>query len=40
VGAVDEWEWRGPTAELEAMVDRLEAPDLLKRAVSLAKKRA
>jgi 5'-3' exonuclease len=39
VGAVDEWQWTGPTGEFSAMCDRLEAPDLLKRATSLAKKR-
>ena len=39
VGRVDEWEWTGPTASFEAMCDRLEAPDLLRRAQSLAKKR-
>jgi len=40
VGTVDEWRWRGPTAEFDAITERLEAPDLLKRATSLAKKRA
>jgi 5'-3' exonuclease len=39
VGTVDDWEWHGPTADFEATVERLEAPDLLKRATALAKKR-
>ena len=39
VGRVEEWEWRGPTPEFEAMTERLEAPDLLKRATALANKR-
>ena len=39
VGTVDEWEWTGPRPEFEAMVERLEAPDLLRRAESLAKKK-
>ncbi|MGH9117345.1 MAG: 5'-3' exonuclease [Acidimicrobiales bacterium] len=39
VGEVDEWEWRGPTSEFEAMAARLETPDLVKRAASLAKTR-
>jgi 5'-3' exonuclease len=39
VGAVDEWEWKGPAPTFAAMCERLEAPDLLKRAQSLAKKR-
>jgi 5'-3' exonuclease len=32
VGVVDDWRWRGPTAELEAWSARLGAPDLLTRA--------
>ena len=32
VGAVDDWRWRGPTAELEPWSERLDAPDLLRRA--------
>jgi 5'-3' exonuclease len=39
VGVVDDWEWKGPTPEFEAMCERLEAPDLLRRARSLATKR-
>ena len=32
VGAVDDWRWRGPTAELEQWTERLGASDLLTRA--------
>src|ERR1700704_2546689 len=32
VGVVDDWRWRGPTAELEGWSQRLGAPDLLTRA--------
>ena len=39
VGTVDEWEWKGPAPAFEAMCERLEAPDLLRRATALAKKR-
>jgi 5'-3' exonuclease len=39
VGAVDEWRWSGPRDDFAAMAERLEAPDLLKRASALAKKR-
>jgi 5'-3' exonuclease len=39
VGSVDDWAWHGPTAAFVAMTERLEAPDLLRRATSLAKKR-
>jgi 5'-3' exonuclease len=39
VGVVDEWEWSGPAPAFEAMCERLEAPDLLRRALALAKKR-
>jgi 5'-3' exonuclease len=40
VGTVDDWEWRGPTAELERWTERLGAPDLLKRARKAADGRA
>jgi len=40
VGDVADWRWTGPTPAFEAMTERLEAPDLLRRALSLAKKRA
>jgi 5'-3' exonuclease len=32
VGTVDDWRWRGPTADLERWSERLGAPDLLTRA--------
>jgi len=32
VGAVDEWQWRGPTPEFAAICDRLGAPGLVARA--------
>src|SRR5947208_3099502 len=32
VGTVDDWRWRGPTADLERWSERLGAPDLLRRA--------
>ncbi|MEA3020450.1 MAG: hypothetical protein QOI47_1974 [Actinomycetota bacterium] len=39
VGTVDEWEWKGPSPQFAAMCERLEAPDLLSRATTLAKNR-
>ena len=39
VGAVDDWRWRGPTAELEPWSERLDAPDLLRRARNAAEGR-
>ncbi len=36
VGKVDDWNWTGPTSESEAMAERLEAPDLLRKARRLA----
>jgi 5'-3' exonuclease len=39
VGTVDEWRWAGPRKEFAAITERLEAPELLTRATSLAKKR-
>jgi len=39
VGDVDEWQWNGPAGDFGAMCERLEAPNLLKRATSLANKR-
>jgi 5'-3' exonuclease len=32
VGAVDDWRWRGPAADLDAWAHRLDAPELLTRA--------
>ena len=39
VGTVDEWEWRGPRAELEGWAARLGAENLLRRATRLAEQR-
>ena len=36
VGTVDSWRWAGPTAEFAAVAARLEAPELVGRAVALA----
>jgi hypothetical protein len=36
VGAVEQWEWAGPTAELESWCDRLDAPDVLAKARRVA----
>ena len=35
VGTVDSWRWTGPTAEFPAMAERLQAPELVGRAVKL-----
>ena len=40
IDSVDELEWTGPTKEMEAMAERLEAPALLIRARKVAKARA
>jgi 5'-3' exonuclease len=39
VGQVDEWEWRGPAADFEALCLRLDAPDYPRRANGLLSKR-
>jgi 5'-3' exonuclease len=39
VGAVDDWRWRGPRAELEPLTERLGAPELLSRARKAAEGR-
>jgi 5'-3' exonuclease len=39
VGAVDDWRWHGPTAEFEPWSERLDAPDLLRRARKAAEGR-
>jgi 5'-3' exonuclease len=39
VGDPADWRWTGPTDAFEAMCERLEAPDLVRRATSLAGKR-
>ena len=36
VGTVDDWRWQGPTEELAAWCDRLDAPDVARRAEQLA----
>ena len=36
VGAVDDWQWHGPTAEFSALCDELGSPQLSKRATTLA----
>ena len=36
VGSVDEWRWTGPTAELEAVAERIGAPGLWDHARHLA----
>ena len=35
VGTVDDWRWRGPTADLAAVAEELGAPDLLAQATRL-----
>ena len=39
VGAVDDWEWRGPGTDLAAWAQRLGAGTLVKRAARLAQQR-
>jgi 5'-3' exonuclease len=39
VGAVDDWRWRGPTAELDEWAERFAAPGLVTRARRLADRR-
>jgi 5'-3' exonuclease len=39
VGAVDDWQWHGPTAEFSALCDDLGSPHLAKRATTLAQSR-
>ena len=40
VGAVDEWEWTGPTAELTAWCERMDAPDVLRKLERLVEARS
>jgi 5'-3' exonuclease len=40
VGTVDDWEWKGPHAQLQDWADRLDAKRLVERANDLADKRA
>jgi 5'-3' exonuclease len=39
VGVVDDWAWAGPTDGFAAIAERLEAPELVGRAVATAKRR-
>jgi 5'-3' exonuclease len=39
VGAVDEWEWTGPTERFGELAERLGAPNLVKRAADVAARR-
>jgi len=39
VGAVDDWEWRGPTPEFDALAQSLGVPELAQRAHRLADQR-
>ncbi|CAN5526455.1 hypothetical protein BH24ACT5_BH24ACT5_05920 [soil metagenome] len=38
VGAVDDWAWAGPTPGFAAVAERLQAPELIGRAVALARR--
>ena len=40
VGTVESWRWTGPTDDFPAMAERLQAPELVGRAVSLASRRS
>jgi 5'-3' exonuclease len=40
VGTVESWRWTGPTPEFPAVADKLEAPELVGRAVNLAARRS
>ncbi len=40
VGTVDAWRWTGPTDDFPAMAERLQAPELVGKAVSLASRRS
>jgi 5'-3' exonuclease len=39
VGTVESWRWTGPTDEFAAMAERLQAPELVGRAVAVAQHR-
>jgi len=39
VGTVDEWEWKGPTDAFADICERIDAPNLVKRAAALAANR-
>jgi hypothetical protein len=36
VGSVESWRWTGPSPEFPAMAEKLQAPELVGRAVKLA----
>ena len=36
VGAVDDWQWNGPTQEFASICDEIDAPGLVRRAQRLA----
>lgn len=38
VGTVDDWAWSGPTSEFSAVAEGLQAPELIGRAVALARR--
>lgn len=40
LGSVDDWIWTGPTSDLADWCDRLDAPDVLRKATRLASERA
>jgi 5'-3' exonuclease len=40
VGAVDDWEWRGPSDELAAWCERFDSPRLAARVAKLAERRS
>ena len=40
VGAVDDWQWRGPTAELAAVAAEIDAPELVSYAERLGRSTA
>ena len=39
VGTVDDWQWTGPTPEFAEIAERLDEPNLIRRAEALAAKR-
>ncbi|HTO01272.1 MAG TPA: 5'-3' exonuclease H3TH domain-containing protein [Microthrixaceae bacterium] len=39
LGTVDDWEWKGPASDLDEWCDRLDAPDVLRKANRLATER-
>jgi 5'-3' exonuclease len=39
VGAVDDWDWRGPTAQFESIAERIGSPHLAELATTLVRRR-